>query len=238
MVPDDTQRISYVLISALFPNRINPLFKGTSIILGRDKSADIYLPSNTVSRRHASIEWKEAGFYIQDLGSMNGTQVNNQLINQKLLRDNDLIIIGPFNIRYKEFKGDINTILESTDLEQETTMIGIDSMRSAVELAGKFKEMQLFEICELIEFNKKDGILIIKSKELKGKIYFLSGEIAWAETETEEGESAVFKLLSLDEGVFEFTRAVPPLSNPLNLRTSSILLDVLRIRDEKKLTKE
>ena len=44
------------------------------LILGKSRSqADIILPGNTVSRRHARIERRMDGYYITDLFSTNGT---------------------------------------------------------------------------------------------------------------------------------------------------------------------
>lgn len=51
------------------------LAPGTSIVLGRSASADIQVPDNGVSRRHACVRWDGAGYRIEDLGST-GTWVN------------------------------------------------------------------------------------------------------------------------------------------------------------------
>lgn len=51
------------------------LVPGSSIVLGRGADAEIRVPENTVSRRHARVRWDGAGYLIEDLGS-SGTWVN------------------------------------------------------------------------------------------------------------------------------------------------------------------
>lgn len=51
------------------------LAPGASVVLGRGASADVHVPDDTVSRRHAAIRWDGTGYTIEDLGS-SGTWVN------------------------------------------------------------------------------------------------------------------------------------------------------------------
>ena len=52
-----------------------PVGDGETII-GRHPECTIQLKSNTVSRRHARFTKRDGQFYIEDLGSGNGTVVN------------------------------------------------------------------------------------------------------------------------------------------------------------------
>lgn len=64
-------------------------------VIGRDESADLVIPSSSVSRRHAHIVQQDATFYIEDLGSSNGTFVNGQRITARTpLQDGDDIGLG------------------------------------------------------------------------------------------------------------------------------------------------
>jgi serine phosphatase RsbU (regulator of sigma subunit) len=61
-------------------------------IIGRSPDCQIHIPNNAVSRQHAKITRTQTSYYIEDLGSRNGTLVNNQAIAQKtLLKDQDKI---------------------------------------------------------------------------------------------------------------------------------------------------
>lgn len=71
--------------------------------IGRDASKDIALSAdNTVSRDHARISREVTCFAIYDVGSTNGTFVNNQKITQHNLADGDLIQIGSSKFRFEQ----------------------------------------------------------------------------------------------------------------------------------------
>ncbi len=52
-------------------------------LLGRSPDAHILLPDRLVSRRHAKISFHEGRWYLQDLGSRNGTYVKGEDIRSK-----------------------------------------------------------------------------------------------------------------------------------------------------------
>jgi len=62
--------------------RIVRLKPGTYIV-GRDPGCDIVIPDPYVSRRHARILYKDNKWYIEDLGSRNGTYVDSEDIRGK-----------------------------------------------------------------------------------------------------------------------------------------------------------
>ncbi len=72
-----------------------PLLKN-SYLIGREAEADIVLPIQRVSRRHALITRQEHGYVLSDLNSRNGTYVNGQLVEQEpvRLKDGDEIVVG------------------------------------------------------------------------------------------------------------------------------------------------
>jgi adenylate cyclase len=62
--------------------------------IGRSKENDIVLLDHTVSRKHAKITRTDQGHLLSDLGSVNGTAVNETLIQSALLKHEDIIKIG------------------------------------------------------------------------------------------------------------------------------------------------
>lgn len=64
--------------------------------IGRSKKCDIYIPDPYLSKQHARIFFKDAEFYIEDLGSTNGTNVNGKKLGTRplKLKDSDKISIG------------------------------------------------------------------------------------------------------------------------------------------------
>ena len=66
--------------------------------IGRSPESEIFLDDVTVSRSHAVIERSGQGFLLTDLGSLNGTYINNQSLNSKELVCGDEIQIGKFHL--------------------------------------------------------------------------------------------------------------------------------------------
>ena len=79
-------------------DRIHPV-QAPKITIGRSEDSTLRLIHYAVSRPHAFIERTERGFLIHDLGSLNGTKVNGRSIDQHLLREFDVVCIGPFSLK-------------------------------------------------------------------------------------------------------------------------------------------
>lgn len=65
---------------------------------GRHPEADIFLDDITVSRRHAAIHRRGTVFVVTDEGSLNGTYVNRERIEEQALRNGDELQIGKFRL--------------------------------------------------------------------------------------------------------------------------------------------
>ena len=64
------------------------------LVIGREK-ADLLLDDPEVSRQHACLRLSSGGLLIEDLGSRNGTRVNDRPIGEaRRLADGDVILIG------------------------------------------------------------------------------------------------------------------------------------------------
>ncbi len=70
--------------------------------IGRTPDAAVFLDDVTVSRNHALVVRREDGYYIDDLGSLNGTYVNRRRIESHRLEDGDEIQIGKYKLSYLE----------------------------------------------------------------------------------------------------------------------------------------
>lgn len=73
------------------------------ITLGRDKACQVVLAQQAVSRSHARITQEGNLFFLEDLGSAYGTQVNGKPLpkgEKRLLRNGDVIVIAQFDVRF------------------------------------------------------------------------------------------------------------------------------------------
>ena len=71
------------------------------LVIGRGRGADVVLAERTISRAHAAIGFEEEAFFVQDLGSTNGTLVNGTREERRVLEDGDEIQMGKLILRFK-----------------------------------------------------------------------------------------------------------------------------------------
>ena len=75
-------------------------FDKSEIKVGRDPYCDVYVDNPGVSREHFRIERGDTGEYrVTDLGSSNGTYLNDRPVKVGTLRDGDVIQFGKYSLR-------------------------------------------------------------------------------------------------------------------------------------------
>src|SRR4051812_23822808 len=68
------------------------------VTAGRHPDSEIFLDDVTVSRRHAEFRCGPEGYRVSDVGSLNGTYVNRDRIDDVLLQGGDEVQIGKFRL--------------------------------------------------------------------------------------------------------------------------------------------
>ena len=107
--------------------------------IGRREGNDWVLPDASISGVHCEIERSDKGFLLRDLGSTNGTKVNNAVIKEKYLSRNDIIMLGDLPV---EISGDDiqpNVTAQPTSVMRKTMVI------QSVDAGGKPKRFGLPE---------------------------------------------------------------------------------------------
>src|SRR4249920_398171 len=73
------------------------------VVVGRDPDNDIMVEHAAISRRHARLFEKDGGIWVEDLGSTNGTQVNDaQIDGPRQLRNGDQLRFGGSILKFIE----------------------------------------------------------------------------------------------------------------------------------------
>jgi adenylate cyclase len=166
-----------------------PLLRQETTI-GRNKENDLVLLDHTVSRKHAKITKTDQGHLLLDLGSFNGTVLNETLIQSALLKHEDIIKIGLNTLTYlsrprtgKPFKGTL-TLSGGTDLGKEPepiikasseTFSPMDSQVLLVskELAKSGRALPFKKESEVPEFKKE-----LSALERTNKVLYVLYEIS------------------------------------------------------------
>src|SRR5262245_7759350 len=72
-------------------------------LIGRRPDSNVFLESLAVSREHAQLHCQEGTFFIEDLGSSNGTWVNGKRIEGRApLTEKDTLQIGPYVLALRQ----------------------------------------------------------------------------------------------------------------------------------------
>jgi len=71
-----------------------------SVLMGRGDECDIVLTADSVSRKHALAEPRANGTRLRDLDSTNGTYVNDEPVQEAMLRHGDLVKVGDTIFKY------------------------------------------------------------------------------------------------------------------------------------------
>ena len=91
--------------------------------IGRSNDNNLILSDKSVSRHHAEIKKTKEGYLLTDLGSYNGTKVNEKLTQSVLLKHNDKIKIGLtsliFLVEKKDAVSQEGSLVLTTDSDYE-----------------------------------------------------------------------------------------------------------------------
>ena len=104
--PVPTQAVSAEELG-LEPELVTLRYNGTRyevkqrrVVIGRSRDCDIQLADANVSRRHAELRQEGASYWIVDLGSTNGMEVNAKRVKRAKLADGDTITLGSTDMTF------------------------------------------------------------------------------------------------------------------------------------------
>jgi hypothetical protein len=108
---------------------------------------------------------------------------------------------------------------------------------TAEMLLGNFAVVSMFDVIQIIENNRLGGALAVTSPTGNGEIHFNDGQIVGAYSGSSSGTEALKRFLDVIEGSFEFKRTSTPYPSTIHAPNNmSLLLDLLRVRDEETAT--
>jgi len=117
------------------------LSSGTTTI-GRKEDCGLRIPLNDISRVHCQVTVKDDAVILKDLGSANGTFVNDRRVSEQQLRPGDIVKVGPVT-----FTVQINgRPAEIVPPDQLAEMLGDDSGD-----LGELEEVSETELEEIAE---------------------------------------------------------------------------------------
>lgn len=146
-----------------------------SLTIGRKPDNDLVIDNPAVSGHHARVVHEGEGFFIEDLGSTNGTFLNDAKVEKQKLKNTDCISIGKHTLIFqgeaappppppppppKESDSDKTMILDTAKQKELMKMLG--TMKTAAVVAKK---------------EEKIGWLTVASGDTDKKEYELTGRL-------------------------------------------------------------
>jgi len=223
--PDTLWGTDYYLVTS---GVVIPLEPGKSVVLGRDnEGCDVVLADARVSKRHAAVVPAAGRYFLEDLGSLNGTFVNGRRVEGRVaLVAGDEILIRPYKLL---FVG-----ADHPEVVRSSRKIFLNHRPdSSGHLSGRLESFSILDLVQLLNATGQDGVLRIRDRRRTGELVFRGGEIIAATWGGAVAEEAVRQILSLESGSFDFLRVAPPEPiTPLRVRTLGLILEAARRRDE------
>jgi len=139
---------------------------GASFSVGRSSTCDLTLQDSKVSRKHAVIN-RQAGeeYWLSDLGSANGTYVNQLRVSQPTrLRAGDEIRVGPFRLRFQSATSEPSD--NSTQMTTQQTIIDLRHERRWLLVADIESSTMLASSLEPAVYRRYVDEWFVKSKEV------------------------------------------------------------------------
>jgi CRP/FNR family transcriptional regulator len=82
------------------------------LLIGRERSCQLRLPDELLSVRHCRVFRGATGsrYWLEDLGSDNGTHVNGRSVRRAVLREDDLIRVGSIQLRFQLHRPEVASV--------------------------------------------------------------------------------------------------------------------------------
>lgn len=189
--------------------RVHPM---EEVVLGRDDDCEIILDEGPVSRTHAKIVYHDYQPEVLDLGSTNGTFVNGKRVLRAFLKAGDRIQVGAnvFEVRLgagspaapSQTASDTQVRNLHSLLEKSKNQTSGGVQASAI--SGRLSEIRLTSLLQIIESDRATGTLVVLHGGREGKLHVHQGAVRHATFGRARGLKALYRLMALDEGSFEF----------------------------------
>jgi len=219
-----------------FPDEPLRLVPKESYVIGRSPDCEVVIAETQASRKHAELVWQKGGFVLRDLESANGTRVNGERIIEARLRPGDNVEIGSRTFSFtvgeeKETREEYSK--KSKELASVPTFIGSSPAGAGQgRMAGDLSEFKPPELIQSLARGAKTGRLRVRARAREGWVLFRNGAVFDAGLGSRKAEEAVYAILTLEEGSFEFANApgegAPVIRRPMR----GLLMEGLRRLDE------
>jgi hypothetical protein len=233
----DRPRYALRFISGKYQGGEFPLRMNREIIIGRSSDLDMVLVEDMVSRRHAKITTTESDFFIEDMGSTNGTFVNGEkVLGRAELVEGDRILVGTSIIKVVAVDAELAGQSEAEARRRLEAGAQRQAASSGRPMSGVIEEIPLPDLLQLLSTSRKSGALTIVSPGQVGRIYLRKGQVYFAAINDDFAvapQKAIYRMLSWSAGTFELEPSVEmQVMEEVKESTEGLLMEGVRQLDE------
>jgi pSer/pThr/pTyr-binding forkhead associated (FHA) protein len=229
----ENQRTAMLFCPPLPPLRLTT---ESPVAIGRHSSCQLAIRREDVSRRHAEVRYEDESFVVRDLGSTNGTYVNDRRLEEPhVLRPGDRIDLGSNVVTFCEIESEMGAGSAAEDEGEAKTMIAMPPLTSkgtGEAFMGDLAEIPPFCLFQVLEMGNMSGLLEIQSEDVTGRLWFQNGSPTHAETEKQAGFDAALTLAVAGTGQFRFQPQVETDEITIRASVTELLLEACRNQDE------
>ena len=162
-------------------------------IVGRGEKCELRVPLLSVSRRHCELSIDGEFLQVKDLGSSNGTYVNNKRVNEADLQPGDRLAIGPvvFTVQIDGLPAQISPVEGTQDMEQAAATESDDMIELETDTGSADEEALKTEVSLATDIAEDDDVLsgILDDDEEMDPIAALEALAAEKEKDEEKKEA-------------------------------------------------
>jgi hypothetical protein len=195
-----------------------PLKPNREIFVGRGSEFDMVLDDDMVSRRHAKLTTFGDETVLTDLGSTNGTTVNDNSIDSHSLEIGDRIGVGTSVMEFTGTATD-GIVPNKKPIARSSEESGTRSTVHRAGLEGRFTKTgtDLPDLVRMVARSKKPALLDLCSESRQRiKVYFRDGNVISAQIREPEGlanligvEKAFYRAMCWREGDYKVRGYAP-----------------------------
>lgn len=132
---------------------------------------------------------------------------------------------------FDELRARVDSILRRAEAASARAA-PVGSPREGWDFSGKLAAMPLQELLQVLEMNKKLGVLRIETSFGTGEVYLENGAVAHAAFAGIEGEEAIYLMFAMNDGTFDFRAGVRPTLRTIRANVAGLLIEGMRRMDE------
>ncbi len=166
------------------------------VAIGRHESNDLSFNSRNVSNYHAEILNEDDALVLHDLGSTNGSYVNEERVKRRKLNHGDRVRIGNNEITVRLTNGD------SKDAESHLPRVARQGSfrRNGSDNPGlTLKEL----ISSLCQQGSSVRLVLARNETTKIEVYIHDGRVVFAESGKARAEKALYRAFEWNRGEFQ-----------------------------------